>query len=241
MTVHNIYPHDISIEKREKYKERFIEFGKVLEHAAKTNPEKEIYFFQKFTEFVNSPSRNILLLTTLHQNFSAYAGKLNLAQRNEWNKVKGRFQEVVFAEPVEQLLFLAAEHISSEFRYNITDSSFRKIHALAVDRKFISADCTFDTACKLYPMDTFASYAITRAIQRYGQNERSLFSFLNSKDKSSISAFAPSANISNRESAPSTICKSLTSPIQGMSINHFSANFTNLICMSQLNKVFLLL
>lgn len=170
------------------------EFGKILEHAAKTNPEKEIYFFQKFTEFVNSPSRNILLLTTLHQNFSAYAGKLNLAQRNEWNKVKGRFQEVVFAEPVEQLLFLAAEHISSEFRYNITDSSFRKIHALAVDRKFISADCTFDTACKLYPMDTFASYAITRAIQRYGQNERSLFSFLNSKDKSSISAFVPSAN-----------------------------------------------
>lgn len=170
------------------------EFGKVLEHAAKTNPEKEIYFFQKFTEFVNSPSRNILLLTTLHQNFSAYAGKLNLAQRNEWNKVKGRFQEVVFAEPVEQLLFLAAEHISSEFRYNITDSSFRKIHALAVDRKFISADCTFDTACKLYPMDTFASYAITRAIQRYGQNERSLFSFLNSKDKSSISSFVPSAN-----------------------------------------------
>lgn len=170
------------------------EFGKVLEHAAKTNPEKEIYFFQKFTEFVNSPSRNILLLTTLHQNFSAYAGKLNLAQRNEWNKVKGRFQEVVFAEPVEQLLFLAAEHISSEFRYNITDSSFRKIHALAVDRKFISADCTFDTACKLYPMDTFASYAITRAIQRYGQNERSLFSFLNSNDKSSISAFVPSAN-----------------------------------------------
>ena len=83
------------------------EFGKILEHAAKYNPDEELYFFQKFTEFVNAPSRNIILISTLHQNFSAYARKLSQAQKNEWNKVKGRFQEVVFAEPVEHLLFLA--------------------------------------------------------------------------------------------------------------------------------------
>lgn len=90
------------------------EFGKVLEHAAKYDPDSELYFFQKFTEIVNSSNRDILLLTTLHQNFSAYAGKLTQAQKNEWKKVKGRFFEVVFAEPVEQLLYLAAEHLSVE-------------------------------------------------------------------------------------------------------------------------------
>ena len=47
------------------------EFGKVLEHAAKINPEEELYFMQKLCEVVNAPTRNILLLTTLHQNFSA--------------------------------------------------------------------------------------------------------------------------------------------------------------------------
>ena len=30
------------------------EFGKVLEHAAKNNPERELYFLQKFAEFVNN-------------------------------------------------------------------------------------------------------------------------------------------------------------------------------------------
>ncbi|MBQ4176900.1 MAG: DUF4832 domain-containing protein, partial [Lachnospiraceae bacterium] len=45
------------------------------------------------------------------------------------------------------------------------------------------------TARRLYPMDTFAAYAVTRAIQRYGQNERSLFSFLNAKGPHSISGF----------------------------------------------------
>ena len=114
------------------------EFGKVLEHAAKYNPEEELYFFQKFTEFVNAPTRNIILLTTLHQNFSAYARRLNQTQKNEWNKVKGRFQEVVFAEPVEQLLFLAGEHISTERKWNVEDKNFRNIHRLAIDCKFIN-------------------------------------------------------------------------------------------------------
>lgn len=80
------------------------EFGKVLEHAAKNNPERELYFLQKFAEFVNVPSRKILLLTTLHQNFSAYARGLSEEQANEWTKVKGRFKEVPFVEPIEQLL-----------------------------------------------------------------------------------------------------------------------------------------
>lgn len=170
------------------------EFGKVLEHAAKNNPEHEVYFMQKFCEFVNAPTRNILLLTTLHQNFTSYSCKLSTDQKNEWTKVKGRFQEVVFAEPIEQLLFLAAEHISTEYKYKVIDSKFQKIHQLAIDSKFISADFSFDTASKLYPMDTFAAYAVTRAIQRYGQNERSLFSFLNAKGSHSISTFIPEIN-----------------------------------------------
>ena len=170
------------------------EFGKVLEHAAKINPEEELYFMQKLCEVVNATTRNILLLTTLHQNFSAYSRKLTTEQKNEWIKVKGRFQEVVFAEPVEQLLFLAAEHISTEFKYKICDKHFHKIHQLAIDRKFVSADFSFDTACKLYPMDTFAAYAVTRAIQRYGQNERSLFTFLNANGAHSLASFMPKPN-----------------------------------------------
>lgn len=167
------------------------EFGKVLEHAAKYNPEEELYFLQKFTEFINAPTRNILLLTTLHQNFSAYAAKLNQAQKNEWIKVKGRFQEVVFAEPVEQLLFLAAEHISSEYKYQITNDNFYQLYRMSVDKKFISSDFSFDTATNLYPIDPFAAYALTKAIQRYGQNERSLFTFLNARGDYSLASFTP--------------------------------------------------
>lgn len=59
------------------------EFGKILEHTAEKNPNKELYFLQKLAEFVNVTSRNILLITTLHQNFSAYGKKLSEEQKNE--------------------------------------------------------------------------------------------------------------------------------------------------------------
>lgn len=164
------------------------EFGKILEHAAKNNPEKELYFMQKLAEFVNVPSRNILLLTTLHQNFSSYARGLTEEQYNEWTKVKGRFKEITFVEPVEQLLQLASEQLQED-RGSIAPPMTKNIFLLAKNTRFVTDDFSEDVARKLYPLDTFSAYAITTAIQRYGQNERSLFTFLSSKGENSISEF----------------------------------------------------
>lgn len=165
------------------------EFGKLLEYAAKNNPEKELYIFQKFTEFMNSEKRNAILLTTLHQNFNSYAHALNESQRHEWNKVKGRFQEIVFNEPVEQLLYLAAKRIGRTPR-PMLNKGFRTIYDLAQSTKFASSSIEYDdTAACLYPLDLFAAQALTLSIQRYGQNERTLFSFLESTGESSLLSF----------------------------------------------------
>ena len=113
------------------------EFGKVLEHAAKNNPEKEMYFLQKFCEYVNDTSKNILFLTTLHQGFGAYAKGLKAEQKQEWTKVKGRIQDIVFAEPIEQLLNLTATHISSADKKPTLNTD--KIYNLAVASKFAAS------------------------------------------------------------------------------------------------------
>lgn len=167
------------------------EFGKILEHAAKNSPEKELYFLQKLAEFVNVPDRQILLLTTLHQNFSAYAKDLSESQVNEWKKVKGRFKEITFVEPIEQLLHLAAQQLQDKENIQI-GSNVRDLYALAKETGYIAKDFSEETAMQLYPLDLFSAYTITTAIQRYGQNERSLFTFLTSKG--TISDFAPQEN-----------------------------------------------
>ena len=166
------------------------EFGKILEYAANNNPEKELYFLQKLSEFVNVPSRSIILLTTLHQNFGSYAAKLTETQRNEWHKVKGRFQEIVFVEPVEQLMSLTAKRLSTHRQLSKAEElSLSLLYDLGVRSKIVSRNLGYKTVESLYPLDPVSAVCLTMAIQKYGQNERSLFSFLSAKGVGSINEF----------------------------------------------------
>lgn len=167
------------------------EFGKFLEYAAKNSPERELYFLQQLAEFVNNPEYNILLITTLHQNFDAYAFSLNNAQRLEWSKVKGRFQEITFNEPVEQLLHLAGEKLSQNVEFVPEKKAVKKMNSLFEGSKSfsINQDLVGKIGLQLFPLDLFSAATVALALQRYGQNERSLFSFLESSGYTSIRGF----------------------------------------------------
>lgn len=159
------------------------EMGKFLEYAVKNNPEKELYFIQQLAEFASAEKRNILVLTTLHQSFDAYGSDLKKQDRNEWRKIKGRLIDVPFNEPIDQLLFLAAEKLDGNATIDETKNS-HEIVKLIVDSKLFRTDKTFlkKTASKFHPIDPLAAYALTASLQKYGQNERSLFSFLSQFD-----------------------------------------------------------
>lgn len=154
------------------------EFGKFLEYAAKHNPDKELYFLQQLAEVVNNPKEDILLLTTLHQSFEAYGNNLKESEKQEWKKIKGRFTDVTFNEPVEQLLLLA----SQKLKRNKPHKNFRGSHysKLARDYHISKSNARLYTSIEesLYPLDVISATVLTTALQKYGQNERSLFSFL---------------------------------------------------------------
>jgi hypothetical protein len=164
------------------------EFGKFLEYAAQNDPEKELYFIQQLAEFANNPDLNILLFTAIHQNFDAYANSLNNTQKQEWSKVKGRFRELTFNEPVEQLLFLASQHLSETTKANAKKNVIKTIDDLFLaSRAFnVNAEYLTEISLKLFPLDLFSASILTLSLQRYGQNERSLFSFLESSDHTGI-------------------------------------------------------
>jgi hypothetical protein len=172
------------------------EFGKFLEYAAKHNPEKELYFLQQLAEFVNNPSYNIILVTTLHQNFDAYALSLSENQRREWAKVKGRFQEITFNEPVEQLLLLAGQQLKLKPIAESKREEVQSISTLFVKSKAFALKPEFalSVASELYPLDLFSASIAALAMQVYGQNERSLFSFLESNDYTGIAAYDTRTN-----------------------------------------------
>lgn len=179
------------------------EFGKFLEYASKHNPEKELYFVQQLSEFCNNPKHNIILITTVHQSLESYAYGLSKIQQQEWTKVKGRFREITFNEPVEQLLYLASEHIAENFENTTSIPDIEKSLKLTTQTKAFNFNKDFlrSIALKLYPLDVLSANILTLSLQRYGQNERSLFSFLESSDHTGLAKFNklenPFYNLSN--------------------------------------------
>lgn len=158
------------------------EFGKILEHAVKNNVDEEIYFLQQLSETINDPSNNCLFITTLHQSFDAYGHYgLSDAERNEWRKVKGRFKDLTFNEPIEQLLLLAANNIDAKTDHNSALS--KQILELQARHHIVNADAEFiaQVSGRFWPLDILSVYLLCVALQRYGQNERSLFTFLESE------------------------------------------------------------
>ncbi|MBK6483956.1 MAG: hypothetical protein IPG01_12695 [Chitinophagaceae bacterium] len=172
------------------------EFGKFLEYASQHQPEKELYFIQQLSEFANNPDHNIIFLTAVHQNFDAYAFALSNAQKQEWTKVKGRFREITFNEPVEQLLFLASEHLKNHQSDKKTEAEIKSSLSIAKKSKAynINPEYAAEVASKLFPLDLIAANILTLSLQKYGQHERSLFSFLESTDHTGINSFDKKTN-----------------------------------------------
>lgn len=168
------------------------EMGKFLEYAAKNEPEKELYFLQQLAEFANNARHRILLMTTVHQSFETYSYELSKNLRQEWTKVKGRFTELTFNEPVEQLLYLASEHIAKARVGKGVPKNVKEALTIFERTKAFKGNYAKEIALQLFPLDLLAANVLTLALQSYGQNERSLFSFLESTDHTAISNFKPS-------------------------------------------------
>jgi hypothetical protein len=164
------------------------EFGKYLEYAAKHTPSVQLYFLQELAEFVNDPDKNFLFISTLHQNFDAYS--LGEAERKEWEKVKGRFKELTFNEPVEQLLHLASDFIVAQTPQKSVKTDGVLLNAIQSAGVFrFQKELTEEFAQRIYPFDVLSAMSLTVALQRYGQNERSLFSFLTTDEHLGLGYF----------------------------------------------------
>lgn len=167
------------------------EFGKVLEHVANKKETSELYLLQQISEWANDENHNVYFLITLHQSFTSYGSKLSSQEKLEWEKVKGRFTDLLFNEPVEQLLFFAGKRLS---QFEIPDEladRFENLEKHVVDSKLVGGNLKQkpDLSEALYPLDWLSANVLVKSLQRYGQNERSLFSFLNDDNTYSINSF----------------------------------------------------
>ena len=173
------------------------ELGKFLEYAAFHPDRQDIFLLQRLAELsTRSGKEPIFTVGLLHQGFNAYANQLSQAAQREWEKVAGRFDEILFDQPLDQVthLICSALNVSQKLIPRGIDS--RSSHAM---RTAITLGCygaapaktsLADAASGLYPLHPTLVPVLVKLFSRFGQNERSLFSFLLSTEPYGLQSFA---------------------------------------------------
>lgn len=167
------------------------EFGKFLEFIGKNKQNNDLYLLQLISEWANDDTKNVFFIISLHQSFISYSASLDLSEKQEWEKIKGRFIELLFNEPIEQLLFFASKKLEHFELPKKNEDSFNLLNKAIKNGNLVSFNevSTAELAKSLYPLDWLSANILVNALQRYGQNERSLFTFLNDTTKFSINSF----------------------------------------------------
>lgn len=173
------------------------ELGKFLEYAAMYPERQDIYLLQQLAEAAaRSRETPFVVLGLLHQGFSAYTDHLDTTAKQEWEKVAGRFEEILFDQPLDQVVLL----LSSALGVRRNGISVAHQEEAAAQMKYALQHGWFgpaparkswqNKAPRLFPIDPLAVPIIVRTMHRFGQHERSLFSFLQSSEPHGLQAFS---------------------------------------------------
>ena len=173
------------------------ELGKFLEYAAQHPSQVDMFVLQSLAEFAaRSEDTPLFLLTILHQAFEQYAQRLGQSQREEWAKVQGRFEDVAFMEPTEQVLRLIGDAIEADHQVNASKAlgKARSFLAVSVDLDLKPRQLDLRTNFlqlleNCLPLHPTVVLIVGQLFRRFAQNERSLFALLNSGEPHGLQDF----------------------------------------------------
>ncbi len=169
------------------------EFGKFLEHGALHPEEVDLFVMQHLAEAATRNTIPIALITILHSSFAEYLQGVDDLQRVEWQKVQGRFVDVAFREPVDQVLRLIGLALETRFppdletAYRMVISSVVNAPALAEARRRLPLEDLMQDCAPLHPIAALLLLPLFRS--KLAQNERSLFAFLTAQEPYGLQEF----------------------------------------------------
>lgn len=157
------------------------EMGKFLEGAAADGAD--VYILQQLAEMANRSKRNFIFIGVLHQAFGEYASRLSHQTRDEWAKIQGRFVDLAVNTAGNEQLDLVSRAIESDHRPKSPSAAAVLVATLfhrgrRADPNRLAS--TLESCWPLHPVVAALLGPISR--RRFGQNQRSIFGFLNSAE-----------------------------------------------------------
>lgn len=157
------------------------EMGKFLEAAVQDG--SDIYILQQLAEAASRSNGRFLVVGVLHQAFEEYAHRLSHEMRDEWAKIQGRFIDLIVNTAGEEQIDLISRAIESDHRPKKPGPLASAVAGFARRDRAGDAErlaATLEACWPLHPVVTCLLGPISR--RRFGQNQRSIFGFLNSSE-----------------------------------------------------------
>ena len=163
------------------------EMGKFLEHAA--FGDADVYFFQQLAEAASRSNSRLIVVGVLHQAFDDYAHRLAREVRDEWLKIQGRFCDVPINVAGEEQIALIGRAIETETPPPVGPAAAGIASAIQRNRPGTGAQLDQELAScwPLHPVVACLLGPLSR--RRFGQNQRSVFGFLNSAEPHGFQEF----------------------------------------------------
>ncbi|MDC0600819.1 hypothetical protein OAO32_00305, partial [Candidatus Pelagibacter sp.] len=173
------------------------EMGKFLDYASSVG--SDLNLFQEIAENFSNNRLNKegepVFIGILHQPFEEYASSLGRSVQEDWQKIQGRFEDIPFSINSEETAHL----ISKAIKQKKKDKQFITLASniiKTINNKPNKSYSDILAKCNpIHPLVTLLLNPISR--QRFGQNERSIFSFLNSGEPNGFLYFLQNSEIKN--------------------------------------------
>lgn len=157
------------------------EMGKFLEAAAQDG--SDIYILQQLAETASRSEGRLIVVGVLHQAFEEYTRRLSHEMRDEWAKIQGRFIDLIVNTAGEEQIDLISRAIESNHRPKKPRALATAVAGFARrDRAGEAARLAamLEACWPLHPVVACLLGPISQ--RRFGQNQRSIFGFLNSSE-----------------------------------------------------------
>ncbi len=177
------------------------EFGKNLE-AVTSSADSDPYLLQQLAEAGQGDGAPIFTLTLQHLSFEDYFTTAGNLEHREWAKVQGRFEDVPFADsPAETRALIATVFDVDDALHKQVDT-WAEGMAKAMGKLGLEDLSTRDAVANCFPLHPLAAAALPELCSRYGQNERTLFSFLAGNDASAVPAVLARRDLTDTDPLP---------------------------------------
>lgn len=154
------------------------ELGKFLEYAAYSG--EDVGFYQELAEMAARSKGKLVILGILHQAFEQYASRLGKDTQQEWAKVQGRYVDIPLSTTTDETLYLLSKAIEVNSTYSKHLNSAESIAQFIPNQQQTNIASVLKDCWPLHALTALMLGPSSR--KRYGQNERSIFSFLASAE-----------------------------------------------------------